>query len=296
VKSASASACNSRSEALRFSDRFQVNVVVLSNYSLSTSLEKTTRGPTTIDAQAPCVYLSRAEADAAVARLPSGEDTTCYVNPDNPFVVRVQIKPSTTHENERDLLTRAIASTCLCVGIIFTMALPACYFAVKGSNESSLAPTYARRYRSSSTGGENWAASSTKAQERRGLGKHEVERVIVSVRNDDSGMRAWVDGVCAICLEDLKSNEEMFADVSASYVECGVNNTSVKLPCGHAFHAPCISQWLSRRCECPTCKFNIRRHLDREVQDARPHGGATVAVSLTDSDVVISSTSARARS
>lgn len=46
---------------------------------------------------------------------------------------------------------------------------------------------------------------------------------------------------CTICLETLKQGDEV-----------------KKLPCGHVFHAACVTPWLmKRRAVCPVCRQGI---------------------------------------
>ncbi|EEF48182.1 E3 ubiquitin-protein ligase RDUF1 [Ricinus communis] len=47
--------------------------------------------------------------------------------------------------------------------------------------------------------------------------------------------------VCSICMEGFQSPGV-----------CGK-----QVPCGHVYHAPCISSWLSNCNSCPLCRFNI---------------------------------------
>ncbi|KAK1417363.1 hypothetical protein QVD17_26490 [Tagetes erecta] len=59
-----------------------------------------------------------------------------------------------------------------------------------------------------------------------------------------SGMPTVVpssSGVCTVCMESLQS-------------------TCKEAPCGHLYHADCITQWLSFRNSCPTCRFNVSGH------------------------------------
>jgi hypothetical protein len=46
--------------------------------------------------------------------------------------------------------------------------------------------------------------------------------------------------VCPICLVDIVKGDRV-----------------VKLDCDHLFHVGCISSWISRKAQCPACRFNI---------------------------------------
>jgi hypothetical protein len=46
--------------------------------------------------------------------------------------------------------------------------------------------------------------------------------------------------VCPICLVDIVKGDRL-----------------VKLECDHLFHVGCISSWISRKAQCPACRFNI---------------------------------------
>ncbi|KAK2645567.1 hypothetical protein Ddye_020762 [Dipteronia dyeriana] len=50
------------------------------------------------------------------------------------------------------------------------------------------------------------------------------------------------DGVCSVCLEDFDQTE-IFPAADGKQV-----------PCGHVFHAACISSWLSICNSCPLCR------------------------------------------
>ncbi|KAI3890926.1 hypothetical protein MKX03_013109 [Papaver bracteatum] len=47
------------------------------------------------------------------------------------------------------------------------------------------------------------------------------------------------DEVCAVCLQDMKVG-------------------TVFLKCSHAFHHKCISEWSTRKPNCPLCRHNMR--------------------------------------
>ena len=52
---------------------------------------------------------------------------------------------------------------------------------------------------------------------------------------------------CAICQETMKNTD----------------GNLVQLPCGHYFHQPCVSPWLSRDRTCPTCRKEVHPEADR---------------------------------
>mmetsp|Transcript_36543 Transcript_36543/g.67590 ORF Transcript_36543/g.67590 Transcript_36543/m.67590 type:complete len:468 (-) Transcript_36543:149-1552(-) len=51
--------------------------------------------------------------------------------------------------------------------------------------------------------------------------------------------------------------EESNRECIICYVENRVNDSVVRLPCGHLFHRECVSQWLLKRCTCPVCRYEI---------------------------------------
>lgn len=78
----------------------------------------------------------------------------------------------------------------------------------------------------------------------------------------DAGLAEWRrryggrQKECVVCLEE--------------YVD-GVSQV-MSLPCGHEFHAECITPWLvTRRRTCPICKGDVVRDLSRSHHDRRRH-------------------------
>mmetsp|Transcript_26575 Transcript_26575/g.37333 ORF Transcript_26575/g.37333 Transcript_26575/m.37333 type:complete len:307 (+) Transcript_26575:699-1619(+) len=45
---------------------------------------------------------------------------------------------------------------------------------------------------------------------------------------------------CEICCDDFEVNTEV-----------------TRLPCGHIFHGPCVTEWLQRHCTCPVCRYEL---------------------------------------
>ncbi|CAN6345649.1 unnamed protein product [Urochloa humidicola] len=53
---------------------------------------------------------------------------------------------------------------------------------------------------------------------------------------------------CAICLQDFSADETLRG-----------------MPCSHAFHQHCISQWLSRKAACPLCRHKLPTEDDEQI-------------------------------
>jgi hypothetical protein len=54
-------------------------------------------------------------------------------------------------------------------------------------------------------------------------------------------------GDCSICLSNLKSESESMSP----------NEMQMHAPCGHVFHAHCLSRWMDVKLECPTCRAKL---------------------------------------
>lgn len=61
---------------------------------------------------------------------------------------------------------------------------------------------------------------------------------------------------CAICLGDYEEDEE-----------------AAVLPCGHMFHAPCVTEWFQRSRECPMCKDDVAVALQRQKEGGKAASG-----------------------
>eukprot|EP00591_Stephanopyxis_turris_P001407 CAMPEP_0195508188 /NCGR_PEP_ID=MMETSP0794_2-20130614/1470_1 /TAXON_ID=515487 /ORGANISM="Stephanopyxis turris, Strain CCMP 815" /LENGTH=339 /DNA_ID=CAMNT_0040635093 /DNA_START=237 /DNA_END=1256 /DNA_ORIENTATION=- len=57
------------------------------------------------------------------------------------------------------------------------------------------------------------------------------------------------------------SKEDLLDENNRECCICFEDNTLgskvTRLPCGHLFHRPCISEWLHKHCTCPICRFEL---------------------------------------
>ncbi|KAK7253538.1 ubiquitin-protein transferase [Aureococcus anophagefferens] len=66
-----------------------------------------------------------------------------------------------------------------------------------------------------------------------------IRRVpLVRVQADD--LRKDSNEACCVCLEPHE-----------------VGSVAARLPCGHLFHEQCVTEWLTRHCSCPVCRFEL---------------------------------------
>jgi hypothetical protein len=65
-----------------------------------------------------------------------------------------------------------------------------------------------------------------------------AEMPLVQVTADD--LIEETNKECLICLD------EQF-----------IGSFSCKLPCGHLFHKPCLTEWLTKQCTCPVCRYEL---------------------------------------
>eukprot|EP01038_Epipyxis_sp_PR26KG_P008573 gene8573-11585_t len=56
---------------------------------------------------------------------------------------------------------------------------------------------------------------------------------------------------CLVCLDEHK-----------------LGSLACKLPCGHLFHKPCVTEWLEKHCTCPICRYEIETD-DQQYENQR---------------------------
>jgi hypothetical protein len=227
---------------------FEVAVFVSSNFTVpGTNKQAVPSGssPTAIAAQSPCIYNDIQEARAIASRLPAGKRTTCFVDPSDLGAVRLRDTPAVSLGEVKSTLKRAIVTTILTALLALTLVVP--MWLVVARNFARLAHATAVDGSTGTGGGNGSGNARPLVNSRRGLGKYDAERAVVSLDGIEKNGVVGNDKVCVICLEEVGDSTG--------------DGDGVMLPCKHAFHAQCIKQWLSRRGECPTCKFNIRNHL-----------------------------------
>lgn len=69
-------------------------------------------------------------------------------------------------------------------------------------------------------------------------------------------LRAAKSTVVALRNIKIKSEEETLV-CSVCQSEVDVGECAKELPCGHGYHAPCITTWLACRNTCPLCRFEL---------------------------------------
>lgn len=55
------------------------------------------------------------------------------------------------------------------------------------------------------------------------------------------------DEVCSVCMEGFKEQQKW----------CDYGDGNKRVPCGHVFHASCITTWISHCNSCPLCRSYI---------------------------------------
>ena len=86
-----------------------------------------------------------------------------------------------------------------------------------------------------------------------------VKIFLDKLKNRENPKEIFTDS-CIICLEDFKTNEEIKKIENSGNKELFEKEEISVLECGHKFHRKCISDWLKKQQNCPTCrmKFDIK--------------------------------------
>jgi hypothetical protein len=68
-----------------------------------------------------------------------------------------------------------------------------------------------------------------------------------------------IKNLTCIAVSEKDLADECNRECCICFFQHKVGDTGVaRLPCGHIFHKPCISEWLSKKCTCPLCRYEIR--------------------------------------
>ena len=73
------------------------------------------------------------------------------------------------------------------------------------------------------------------------------EEAILSLQEVMGRSRSGSGEECAVCLQDFRADEMLRA-----------------MPCSHAFHQHCISEWLRRNVVCPLCRRRLPDEEDKQ--------------------------------
>ncbi|CAD6257975.1 unnamed protein product [Miscanthus lutarioriparius] len=73
------------------------------------------------------------------------------------------------------------------------------------------------------------------------------EEAILSPQEVTGRSRSGSGEECAVCLQDFRADEMLRA-----------------MPCSHAFHQHCISEWLRRNVVCPLCRRRLPDEEDKQ--------------------------------
>lgn len=63
-----------------------------------------------------------------------------------------------------------------------------------------------------------------------------------------------------MCIEVTSEDlvDECNRECCICFFQHEVGDTVARLPCGHIFHKPCITEWLEKKCTCPICRYEIQ--------------------------------------
>ena len=68
-----------------------------------------------------------------------------------------------------------------------------------------------------------------------------------------------IDNLTCITVSESDLVDECNRECCICFFPHSVGDTDIaRLPCGHIFHKPCISEWLEKKCTCPLCRYEIR--------------------------------------
>ena len=74
-------------------------------------------------------------------------------------------------------------------------------------------------------------------------------------------------GDCSVCMEPLDASRTLGGFVR-------MTTPTIRLPCGHEYHGPCVKNWLARRTTCPCCREEVTEESIREMAAGRPFSRA----------------------
>eukprot|EP00558_Chaetoceros_sp_UNC1202_P014571 CAMPEP_0197236846 /NCGR_PEP_ID=MMETSP1429-20130617/3831_1 /TAXON_ID=49237 /ORGANISM="Chaetoceros sp., Strain UNC1202" /LENGTH=350 /DNA_ID=CAMNT_0042695725 /DNA_START=29 /DNA_END=1081 /DNA_ORIENTATION=- len=76
-----------------------------------------------------------------------------------------------------------------------------------------------------------------------------------------------IDNLTCIEVSEDDLVDECNRECCICFFQHDIGDHVVRLPCGHLFHRPCITEWLNKKCTCPICRYELPTdHETYEIQ------------------------------
>jgi hypothetical protein len=206
-----------------------------------------------------CSCVLRRIAASAASYYEKGNTLTCYVNPKNPANILLSLA---------DSRLRTVVGAVVPTMLLFVALCYICYLCAKpiiiahsredilqssmdtGRDDGLQPPPRAMDMSSAlahQAGGSGRAGAGHGADQRC-LTHWEANKVVAATTMPLGNAKLSDEApLCVVCLDEIKGG-------------AGDNSTVSILPCNHAFHPPCIAQWLTRgNTLCPCCNLDVAK-------------------------------------
>jgi hypothetical protein len=196
-----------------------------------------------------CLHSSIANYTAAYYKI--NDTLTCYVDSQNP----TSIVLSLSYSKLRTIVSAIVPTILFFVAICYVAYL--CirpWLILHGPPDVLDERTYGTQGNNvqrppramSFSGVLRGQASTTEGHESRCLTMAEANKVVAATTVAVADVTLPHEAICVVCLDDI--------NVGTS------DRSVVVLPCAHAFHPKCISQWLTKgNTLCPCCNFDVAK-------------------------------------